>query len=239
MLRWIVRILESAGYGGIVILMVVENIFPPIPSEVILPLAGFTAARGQLSLPGVIIAGTLGSMIGAVSLYYLGKRFGVMRLQEFADRHGTWLAISGKDVTNAMRWFHRHGVTIILIGRMIPGVRSLISIPAGVCGMPLPQFLLYSAIGTAIWTTVLAYLGSLLGENYHVVADYVGPISTVIFAAIIGAFGIHVIRRKWHGPPPDTQKSAENPTTAQAGAASSLQTESSSTQDTIESQHAP
>lgn len=197
MLRWIVRLMESGGYGGIVLLMVLENVFPPIPSEIILPLAGFTAARGQLWLPAVILAGTVGSLIGAVSLYYLGKRYGAQRLQHLADCHGAWLAVSGDDVKLAMQWFHRHGVVIILVGRVIPGVRSLISIPAGVCGMALPQFLLYSAIGTVIWTTVLAYLGVLLGENFHAVAEYVGPLSSVIMIIVVATFVIRVIRRTW------------------------------------------
>lgn len=188
--------MESAGYGGIVFLMMLENVFPPIPSEVILPLAGFTAARGQLSLPGVILAGTVGSLLGAIPLYYLGRRFGVGRLERLADRHGAWLAVSGADVKRTMEWFHRHGAVSILVGRVIPGVRSLISIPAGVCGMALPQFLIYSAIGTALWTTLLAYLGSLLGENYHRVAEYVGPVSSVVFAVLIGTFLLRLIRRR-------------------------------------------
>jgi membrane protein DedA with SNARE-associated domain len=197
MLRWAIRLMESTGYGGIVLLMLLENVFPPIPSEVILPLAGLTAARGQLWLPGVILAATVGSLLGALSLYYLGKRFGAQRLEDFAERHGAWLAVSGDDIKRAMQWFHQHGIAIILIGRVIPGVRSLISIPAGVCGMALPQFLLYSAIGTVVWTAVLTYLGSMLGENYHTVAEYVGPASTAVFIVIIAAFVIRAIRQKW------------------------------------------
>jgi CheY-like chemotaxis protein len=130
MATWVMHTISGTSYWGIVLLMVVENVFPPIPSEVIMPLAGFMATQGQLSLLGVILAGTLGSVLGAVPLYYLGRRIGDERLKAFADRHGRWLTVSRHDLDHAKQWFDRHGRMAVLFCRLVPGVRSLISIPA-------------------------------------------------------------------------------------------------------------
>lgn len=194
---WITDLMDSWGYFGIALLMFLENIVPPIPSELIMPLAGFTATgQGKLSLPLVIGAGTLGSLLGQIPLYYLGKVVGEERLKTWADKYGAWLTVSGDEVTHAKKWFDAHGHKGVVLGRLVPGVRSLISIPAGMANMNLAQFLLYSLIGTALWTALLAYGGSLLGRNYDVVSRYVGPVTYVV----LGGIGLHivfsVIRRK-------------------------------------------
>ncbi|MEZ0266113.1 MAG: DedA family protein, partial [Phycisphaerae bacterium] len=160
--EWATSLIDSMGYVGIVFLMFLENVFPPIPSEVIMPAAGFTAARGQLNLYGVIAAGALGSVLGAIPLYYLGYFIGESRLKRWAARHGHWLAVSEEDVGKADAWFNKHCGKAVLIGRLVPGIRSLISIPAGVNRMSLPTFLLYTAIGSTVWSAVLAVLGKLL-----------------------------------------------------------------------------
>ncbi len=177
--------MESLGYVGIVALMFLENIFPPIPSELIMPLAGFTSAQGKLTFIGVVLAGMLGSVLGALPLYYLGRLLGEERLKELADRYGRWLTVSSDEIEKADRWFDRHGHKAVFFGRLIPGVRSLISIPAGISGMNLLTFLLYSALGTGIWAAVLAYLGRLLGENYDKVNTYLGPVAYVVLGGLV------------------------------------------------------
>ena len=184
MVDWIQGLMDSLGYVGILLLMVLENLFPPIPSELILPSAGFAAARGDMSLPVVILMGTLGSVLGTLPLYYIGRAFGEKRLMDWADRHGKWLTLSGKDIKKADDWFDRHGSKAVLFGRMIPGIRSLLSLPAGMSEMPLPKFLLYSGIGSALWATLLTGAGYLLGENYDRVEQYVGPASRIILGAL-------------------------------------------------------
>ncbi|MES2460856.1 MAG: DedA family protein [Armatimonadota bacterium] len=194
---WITNLMNSWGYLGIALLMFLENIVPPIPSELIMPLAGFTATgQGKLSLPLVIAAGTIGSLIGQIPLYYIGKLVGEERLKAWADKHGAWLTVSGEEVAHAKKWFDDHGHKSVVFGRLVPGVRSLISIPAGMANMNLAKFLLYSLIGTAAWTALLAYLGSLLGRNYEAVSRYIGPITYVVLGGIALYMVFSVIKRK-------------------------------------------
>ena len=150
----ITSILASLGGFGVFLLMLAENVFPPIPSEVILPLAGYTAAQGRGSLWVVAIAGTLGSAAGAVLWYYVGRWIGIDRLKRFAARHGRWLTLTPVEVDHVDRWFDRYGRRAVLFGRMVPGVRTLISVPAGVSGMPLGPFLVSTLAGSAIWTVI-------------------------------------------------------------------------------------
>lgn len=196
MAGWIENLMNSGGYPGIALLMFLENVFPPIPSELIMPYAGFAAARGELSLLGVTIAGAIGSLIGQLPLYYLGKLVGKDRLKRWADRHGHWLTLSGEDIEKADEWFRRHGSKAVLIGRVIPGVRSLISIPAGFAGMNLPRFLLYSAVGTTVWAGFLAFLGRLLGNNYETVGKYLGPATYVVLGVLVVLTAVQIVRRK-------------------------------------------
>lgn len=183
-------------YPGIAFLMFLENIFPPIPSELIMPLAGFRAGKGELALWAVILAGAIGSLIGQIPLYYLGKIAGKKRLKAWADKHGEWLALSGDDIEKADKWFDEHGNKAVLLGRLIPGVRSLASIPAGFSGMNMPKFLVYSAIGTATWAGLLAWLGSLLGDRYELVEKYMGPVTYTVLGAIALWFVIGIYRRR-------------------------------------------
>lgn len=199
MLNWITHLMNSMGYAAIVGLMFLENVFPPIPSELIMPLAGFTAAKGKLSLLGVIVAGTLGSVLGALPLYYLGKIVGQERLVAWADKHGKWLALSGRDISKSKDWFDKHGHKAVLVCRLVPGVRSLISIPAGIAEMPLPQFLIYSALGAGLWTAILAFAGFKLGENYARVEKYLGPAAYVVLGAIAVAYVVRVVKQNKAG----------------------------------------
>lgn len=147
-------------------------------------LAGFLAAQGAVSLPGAVAAGTAGSVLGAFFWYWVGLRVGEARLRRLADRHGRWMTVSPSDVDAATDWFGRHGGRVVLFGRMVPAVRTLISIPAGVARMPLMPFLLLTALGSAIWTGALAVAGFLLESRYAQVEAWINPASTVVVAAL-------------------------------------------------------
>ena len=196
MLEWIQNTMTSLGYPGVALLMFVENVFPPIPSELIMPLAGFTAGRGDLSFVGVVLAGALGSLVGQLPLYYLGRWVGEDQLVAWAERYGKWLTVSGKDIRRADDWFDKHGHKTVFFARLVPGIRSLISIPAGLSEMHLGMFLLYSALGTSLWALILASLGAVLGENYDVVDTYLGPVSFVVLGGLLLWAIVWVVRRK-------------------------------------------
>ncbi|MEM7640989.1 MAG: DedA family protein [Pseudomonadota bacterium] len=159
MFDWILGLMAQGGYVAIALLMFVENLFPPIPSEVVMLLAGFLAASGALGLAGVVLAGTAGAVAGALFWYWIGRRIGSNRLRRFADRHGRWLTIDAGSIDRSHAWFDRYGGVAVLIGRMIPGIRTFISVPAGVARMPLLPFLGYTMAGSLIWTGFLTALG--------------------------------------------------------------------------------
>ncbi len=179
------NLIASTGYFGIVFLMFVENVFPPIPSEFIMPLAGFMVSEDKFSLIGVIVAGTLGSVLGALPLYYLGAKLGEERLKKFAERHGRWLTLSPNDIDRADDWFDRRGAKAVLFCRLVPGIRSFISIPAGFNRMNLGSFLLFTAIGASVWTSILAYAGYILGTNFRQIGEYLDVATYIVFGTII------------------------------------------------------
>lgn len=192
--KWVMETMASGSYAGLVFLMFAENVFPPIPSEVIVPLAGYLASRGDMTLVGVVIAGTLGSVLGALLLYALGRKLGERRLKEFADRHGRWLTVSRRELDRAKGWFDRHGMAAVFFCRLVPGLRSLISIPAGIARMNFAAFLACTVVGSALWTAALAWIGYLLGSNFDKVETYLDPVTWVVFAAIGLAYIVRVIR---------------------------------------------
>jgi membrane protein DedA with SNARE-associated domain len=196
MATWVMNIFFSTGYFGVLLLMFVENVFPPMPSEVIMPLAGYMAAQGTLSLFGIIVAGTAGSVLGALPLYYMGRKLGEDRLKQFADSHGRWLTLSRKDIERAKRWFDRHGGAAMFFCRLIPGVRSLISIPAGIARMKILPFLAYTATGTGMWAALLAYLGYFLATEYTQVSEYLDPLSWIVFGAVGILYFVRVMAHK-------------------------------------------
>lgn len=185
MFDWITGFVESAGYLGIALLMLIENVFPPIPSELIMPMAGFSAARGELSIVLVIVAGIVGSVLGAVFWYFVGKWIGVERLKGLSRRHGRWLTLSPDDIEKAESWFARYGGVAVLIGRLVPAVRTLISVPAGIAAMPFGRFLLFSTFGTAVWTAFLALAGYFLAERYEAVESYLNPVSNAVLGGLV------------------------------------------------------
>lgn len=167
MTDWIIAFIEHHGYGGIVLLMLLENVFPPIPSELILPFAGFAAARGQLHPAGVVLAGMLGSVLGTLPWYWAGRRLGHQRLKRLAARHGRWLTLTPQELDHAQQWFRKHGASSVMFGRVMPGVRSVISMPAGIARMPLGEFLLWSCAGSLLWAAALAGVGFVLESRYE------------------------------------------------------------------------
>jgi membrane protein DedA with SNARE-associated domain len=193
MTEWITTALAQMGYLGIVVLMVAENLFPPIPSELVMPFAGFAAARGELNLMGVILAGTLGSVLGALPWYYAGRLVGQQRLERWAARHGRWLTVSPQEVRSATDWFRRHCGKSVLLGRIVPTVRTLISVPAGVTRMSLTQFLLYTTIGSLVWNGMLATAGYFLDSRYEQVGAYLDPVAKTVLGLIMLTYLYRVI----------------------------------------------
>lgn len=188
--------MEMLGSFGIGLLMFLENVFPPIPSELIMPLAGFVSAQGDMSIVVVIVAGSIGSLLGTLPWYYLGRGLGQAGVRRLAERYGRWLTMSPSDVDAATKRFKRHGNTSVLVGRLIPTVRTLISVPAGVANMPIGQFLLFSAVGTVTWTAALALAGFLLGRAYDTVQRFVGPVSTTILVILALVYLYRVVTYK-------------------------------------------
>ena len=202
---WVIETIRSMGYVGVALLMCLENLFPPIPSELIMPLAGVLAAQGDMSLAGVVAAGSVGSIVGQTAWYWVGCRVGEDRLRRLAERHGRWLALSPGDLDYARDWLTRHGALALLVGRLVPTVRTLISLPAGIARVPFWRFLAYSTVGTTAWTAGLAAAGYLLRSRFTRIDDVLGPVSTTIVVAMLGWYAWRVAtygRRRRKGREP-------------------------------------
>jgi len=187
--------MESLGYLGIGLLMFLENLFPPIPSELIMPLAGFTVSKGNMEFVPAVVAGVVGTVLGAFPWYFAGMYLGKGRLMRLADRYGKWLTVSGRDIETAIAWFNKYGGFAVFICRLVPGVRTLISLPAGLARMNLLAFLLYSTAGTLIWTLLLTYAGFALGQNYDLIDEYLGPVSKIVLGGLAIAFAVFIFWR--------------------------------------------
>jgi membrane protein DedA with SNARE-associated domain len=188
----ITNIIAALGPIGVGVLVALETVLPPIPSELILPLSGYLASRGRMSLAMVIIGATVGSLVGALALYWAGAALGRQRLRRLAER--TPLFQVG-DLERAERWFNRHGGLAVLIGRVVPVVRSLVSVPAGVEGMPLWRFVLYAVIGSGVYNLVLVGSGWLLGSRWKTVEQYSSYLNYAIYAVVAVAVGLFVVKR--------------------------------------------
>jgi membrane protein DedA with SNARE-associated domain len=193
---WAVMIVERLGYIGVFFLVALENLIPPIPSELILPLAGFSVAQGRLTFLGVVAAASLGSLVGALILYGFGYWFGERRLRAFIRRF-EWLPFADEaDLDRAQAWFERHGSTAVLTGRLIPVVRSVVSLPAGYGRMPLGPFILYTLIGSTTWNLALVTAGWLLGDRWREVRNVMQYFEYAT-VAIIGLAVLFFIARRW------------------------------------------
>jgi membrane protein DedA with SNARE-associated domain len=189
-----------AGYGAIFAAMFLENLFPPIPSELIMPLGGFYVRSGQLSLWLVVLSGLLGTVLGALPWYGIGRLVNEERIEHWLERHGRWIGISPQELQRSRNWFNRHGVALVFWGRLIPGIRTLISVPAGIELMPLVPFLLWTTAGSFLWTLLLTVAGYALGEAYVNVEVWLGPVTKLIkvllLVAILG-FSFWLGLRTW------------------------------------------
>ncbi len=195
MVEWISNLMTSLGYWGIGLLMFLENLFPPIPSELIMPLAGFTVAQGQMNFGLAVLAGTIGTMAGTFAWYYLGRLVNYQRLEAWVNQYGRWMGVTVQEIDRVNNWFNQHGRKAVFFGRMVPGIRTLISLPAGMNQMPIASFTLYSTIGTLIWTLALTTAGFLLGDNYMVIEKYLAPVSKLVLFGLIGLGGYWLFRK--------------------------------------------
>jgi membrane protein DedA with SNARE-associated domain len=199
--EWVRSVVEAANYPGVAGMIALENIFPPIPSELVLPLGGFLAWRGDfpgppaLAVPLTIVAATIGSLIGAIVLYAFGAIVSEARVRALMRNYGRYFLLSEDDYNRAESWFTDHGNQAVLVGRCIPGIRSLISIPAGVERMPIPQFLLLTAVGSAVWNTALILAGAALGDQWDRVSEYVDVFTYATVAVIVLAVGWFIVQR--------------------------------------------
>jgi membrane protein DedA with SNARE-associated domain len=189
---WVLDVIDALGALGVAALVALENLFPPLPSEVVLPLAGFLSGQGRMSFAAVLLAATAGSVAGALVLYWAGAGIGVERLRRVADRVPL---MDASDVDKAQGWFVRHGRTAVLVGRLVPGVRSLISIPAGVARMPMVPFLVFTAIGSGVYNALLVGLGHQLGSRWTSVEQYSDAINVGVYAALALGLLLAVVRR--------------------------------------------
>lgn len=196
MSTWVISFIEQYGYAGITLLMIAENVFPPLPSELIIPFAAFQAARGQLHWPLVVVFGTIGSLLGALPWYFAGRILGLQRVLRFAERHGRWLTLSRRDVERAEESFVHSGAAILVTGRLVPALRTVISLPAGISRLSALRFCVLTAIGSALWCSVLTAAGYLLESNYEKIAGVLSPVSTGIVVALAVAYAYRVVQFK-------------------------------------------
>lgn len=186
MTDWVQEMIAQGGYLGVFLLMFAETIFPPIPSEVIMSMAGLQAAKGTMSLPLAIVCGAAGAMAGNVVWYLVARWLGLDRFRPLIDRYGRWITLDWAEVQRAERWFEHYGYLFVFLGRMMPTIRSLVSVPAGLVKMPFTPFLIWSTIGTIGWTAMLAIGGWILGTRFQQLEAWLGIFSIILIAALVG-----------------------------------------------------
>ena len=192
MIEWVTGLVSAGGWPGVLALMFLENLFPPIPSEVIMPLAGFVVARGEMSFVSAILAGIAGTLLGNAFWYELSRAVGAARVKPLFARYGRWFAVDDKDFEKAERTLHRHGPVALFFGRLLPGIRTVISIPAGLIRIPRHVFYLWTALGSAVWITLLTTAGYFMEDHYDRIEGWLEPLSYVVIAGIIGAYVWHI-----------------------------------------------
>ncbi len=192
----IIDLVAWGGYFGIFLLMIVENIFPPFPSEVIMGLGGIAVARGQMGIVPLVLAGTAGTVVGNYFWYAIGWKLGYQRLRPFVDRYGRWLTLDWEHVLELERFFQRHGQWVVFVFRFMPAFRTMVSLPAGMARMPRGRFLLWTAAGAAIWDTFLAGAGYFLGSNFRQLDAFIGPAAVALMVAILIGYVWRLLRWK-------------------------------------------
>ena len=196
---WVQDVIERLGAVGVALLVVLENVFPPIPSESVLPVAGFVAQRGDGSVLVMIVAATIGAVVGALVLYGVAAVIGPVRLSHFIERFGRWFGVKPADLARAEAWFDRHAVAAVLLGRCVPLIRSVVSVPAGFRRMRLAPFVVFTALGSAVWNTALIGAGAILGDQWEKVEPYVAVLQYVVIAAVVllvARFALSKLRRR-------------------------------------------
>lgn len=195
--EWALNIISTVGYPGLGLVMLLENVFPPIPSELVLPLAGWLTLDSDtgFTLLGVTIVGAIGSVVGAFFFYGLGKWFDENRVRFLLRRFGKWFLLSEDDFDMALDWFEKYDEYVIFFGRMVPILRSLISVPAGLANMHVGKFTLYTAIGTALWSFLLAYAGRMLGAQWSLVSEFIDRYEHVVIVVVLLAVAYFAINR--------------------------------------------
>jgi membrane protein DedA with SNARE-associated domain len=196
--NWVQDVINQFGYFGVALLVVIENVFPPIPSEIVLPFAGFVAQQGasavnatadtaqsDTTVIGMMIAATVGSVVGALILYFVSAAIGPERLRGFVERFGKWFGVKSSDLVRAEEWFDRRSVAAVLVGRCVPLIRSIVSIPAGFRRMKLTSFVVLTAIGSAVWNIALIGAGAVLGDQWEQVGEYVGVFQWLVIVAVL------------------------------------------------------
>ncbi len=198
MTEFILNLIAWGGYVGIFILMTLENVFPPIPSEVIMGLGGMAVARGDMDMTPLLIVATLGTTAGNMVWYGIGRWIGIARLKPFVDRYGRWLTLTWDEVEQLNRFFNRHGLWVVFFFRFLPTFRTMISLPAGMAKMGMPRFLLATFVGSAIWNAVLAFAGLLLGSRFEELQVYVGPVAvgTSVLVVVVWAYRVVTWKRR-------------------------------------------
>ena len=181
---WVQDVIERLGAIGVALLVILENVFPPIPSEIVLPFAGFVAQRGDGSVVVMIVAATVGAVVGALMLYYVAALIGPARLGVFIAKFGRWFGVKPADLARAEQWFDRHAVAAVLLGRCVPLIRSVVSVPAGFRRMSLVPFIVYTALGSAAWNTALIGAGAALGNQWENVEPYVAILQWLVLTTI-------------------------------------------------------
>ena len=190
---FVLTLVAKGGYWGVALLMALENVFPPIPSELIMGLAGIESGKGNMNLWMVLLAGTVGSVAGNYVWYWVGRKVGLERLDHFVDRWGRWLTLDRAEVEKFNRLFHRHGASTIFFARMVPTIRTLISLPAGIFRMSRRKFLLWTFAGAGVWNLVFAGIGFQLGARVKEIDAWTGPISTGVIVIIVVVYLLRVI----------------------------------------------
>jgi membrane protein DedA with SNARE-associated domain len=193
MFSFLQEIIASFSYYGVAFLMFLENIFPPIPSEVVLPLTGYISAEGSLTLFGAIIAATIGTVVGAYPWYFLGYFFNEKRLKRLASKHGRLITLHPSEIEKVSLWFQKHGVRAVFFGRFLPIFRTLISVPAGSVKMNIYTFTIFTFLGSFIWSAGLIYAGYVLGSNFDAVGTYLDPLSNAVLLIIIVVYIYRVV----------------------------------------------
>lgn len=193
---WVLSVVETLGYAGIALLVALETFVPPIPSEVVLPASGFLVSRGEFSFLGVLAAATVGSLAGSLALYALARRLGQARVEGWVERHGRWIGVEPRDLDCAWAWFLRRGSWAVFLGRLVPAVRSLVSLPAGLARMPVGRFALLTGAGSLLWNGLLIAAGWQLGERWGAIGPYYEKVEWAVWGLVLAAFAWHLARRR-------------------------------------------